>query len=165
MWAVAYFKKVFQAEAELTGLVDLYVPRGSKIIKPRHKNSPVVSVYPLLGNLMFVRYDESVYEIVRSITGFKRFIKVNGEVAVCRPGEVEQVMEAEKRGDFRHESRQDSSNNRRLLLGDSVSIINRGPFEGDGIITQINQSTVKVQLSGWNYELTLSSCNVKPVDI
>ena len=167
MWSVAYFGKVYRAEEELQDIVRLYVPRGVKITRPRNKHKPVESHYPLFGNMMFFEFSVQNVRLVKSVRGFKKFIRMGRSIAVCRDEEIQRIRTAETNGEFRYDYNSDNKtiDEKPFIVGEEVAIINTKNFNENGTITQVTGNKLKLLVPGWNYELTLDSCNVSHIDI
>jgi hypothetical protein len=164
MWAVGYFNQVFKAEEELSAFTKAYVARNTKLTKPKGKHSPVESQYPRFGNIVFIEYQPEIHRLIRLTTSYRRLITIKGKVAVCKQGEIEAIMEAENQGQFRYDYVL-ANNDNRLKVGQNVEIIGKSYLEGTGIITQLKNNTVRILLPDWQNELTLSSCNVRPLGL
>jgi transcription antitermination factor NusG len=155
MWAIAYWDDVRPSKHDLTDIgVEAWYPVGWRWTKPRKKHSPIKVSSPAFGsNVMFVRYDRRWHRRVENLPGFRRFITIDGWVALCNNDEIERVRRDELAGFF------DDDNGWRV--GERVMITGGIIEGGNGVIIMIDGNRLKLLIDDWNYFVEIDACNVR----
>lgn len=161
-WSVVYFERhqVKRAAESLNELdVLAYVPCGIRWVQPRNKTKLVKSEYPLFGPLVFVSYSNGSHSIITRITGFRRFIRINGKVAICHEGQVEAVKQAETAGMF--DNTIDHEPELTLSVGDTIRVTGSYIYDGEGIIIGLHGEMVRIFSPKWPFPIKIHRCQAK----